>query len=58
VDISDRDGKIFIGDDQVNYIANSVFTDKGSEVRTIIMDRFMEENHIESVGLLKVNIEV
>jgi FkbM family methyltransferase len=57
VAISDRDGKIFIGDDQVNYIANSIFTDKGSEVRAITMDRFMEENHIESVGLLKVNIE-
>jgi FkbM family methyltransferase len=57
VAISDRSGEIFIDDSQVNHIANSVFTGKGTAVRAITMDGFMEENQIESVGLLKVNIE-
>lgn len=57
VAISDRSGKIFIDDSHVNHIANSVFTSKGTEVRAVTMDGFMEENQIDSVGLLKVNIE-
>ncbi len=57
VAISDRSGKILIGDSQINHIANSVFTHKGTAVRTITMDGFMEENKIDSVGLLKANIE-
>jgi FkbM family methyltransferase len=57
VAISDRSGEIFIDDNQINHIANSVFTGKGTLVRAITMDGFMEENHIDSVGLLKVNIE-
>jgi FkbM family methyltransferase len=55
--ISDRNGKILIDDEQENHIANSVFTNKGTEVMAVTMDTFMEENQIESVGLLKVNIE-
>ena len=55
--ISDRPGKIFIDDNQINHIANSVFTDKGTPVSAKTMDGFMEENQIDSVGLLKVNIE-
>jgi len=55
--VSDQPGKTFIDDSQVNHIANSIFTAKGTAVRAITMDGFMEENQIESVGLLKVNIE-
>ncbi|HET7001752.1 MAG TPA: FkbM family methyltransferase [Puia sp.] len=55
--ISDRAGEIFIDDNQINHIANTVFTDKGTAVRAITMDGFMEKNHIDLVGLLKVNIE-
>jgi len=55
--ISDRNGNILIDDAQENHIANSVFTNKGTEVKTVTMDAFMEENQIDSVGLLKVNIE-
>jgi FkbM family methyltransferase len=55
--ISDRSGKICIDDNQINHIANSVFTDKGTAVRAITMDDFMEENQIDTVGLLKANIE-
>jgi len=50
VAISDRSGKIFIDDSQLNHIANSVFTDKGTAVRAITMDGFMEENQIDSIG--------
>jgi FkbM family methyltransferase len=57
VAISDRSGEILIDDNQIKHMANSVFTDKGTAVRSITMDGFMEENQIESVGLLKVNIE-
>ena len=57
VAISDRSGEIFIGNNQINHIANSVFTDKGTAIRAVTMDGFMEENQIDSVGLLKVNIE-
>lgn len=57
VAISDQPGEIFINDNPINHIANSVFTDKGATVRAVTMDGFMEENQIESVGLLKVNIE-
>jgi len=55
--ISNQYGKIFIDDSQINHIANSVFTGKGMAVRAITMDGFMKENQIDSVGLLKVNIE-
>jgi len=57
VAISDRCGEIFIGNNPINHIANSVFTNKGRTVRAITMDGFMEENQIDNVGLLKVNIE-
>jgi FkbM family methyltransferase len=57
VAISDRMGEIFINDDHVNHLSNSVFTEKGISVNTITMDGFMEENQIETVALLKVNIE-
>jgi FkbM family methyltransferase len=57
VAISDRNGEIFIDDDHLNHISNSVFTEKGIPVNTITMDGFMEENQIETVALLKVNIE-
>jgi hypothetical protein len=49
--------QIFIDDSQINHIANSVFSDKVTPVRAITMDGFTEENQIDSVGLLKVNIE-
>jgi FkbM family methyltransferase len=55
--ISDRSGKILIEDSQLNHIGNSVFTEKGTEVRTMTMDGFIEENQIKSVELLKANIE-
>jgi hypothetical protein len=51
-------GKIFIDDDHINHISNSVFTNKGTAVSSITMDRFMEGNQIETMELLKVNIEV
>jgi hypothetical protein len=35
----------------------TIFTNKGTEVRAVMMDGFMEENQIESAGLLKVNIK-
>jgi FkbM family methyltransferase len=57
VAISDRSGEILIDDNQINHISNSVFARKGTAVRAITMDGFMEENQIDSVGLLKVNIE-
>src|SRR5579872_6056582 len=40
VAISDRNGKIFIDDDHLNHISNSVFTEKGIAVNTITMDGF------------------
>jgi hypothetical protein len=49
--------QIFIDDSQINHIGNSVFSDKVTPVRAITMDGFTEENQIDSVGLLKVNIE-
>jgi hypothetical protein len=50
-------GEIFIDNNQINHIANTVFTNNGTAVRGITMDGFMEENHIDFVGLLKASIK-
>jgi FkbM family methyltransferase len=55
--ISDQNGSILIDTTQENHISNSVFSKKGSTVNALTMDRFMEQNQIGKIDLLKVNIE-
>ncbi len=55
--ISDLNGTILIDTTQENHITNSVFSKNGMAVKAITMDDFLEENQIETVSLLKVNIE-
>jgi FkbM family methyltransferase len=55
--ISDQNGSILIDTTQENHISNSVFSEKGTTVNALTMDSFLELNQIETVDLLKVNIE-
>lgn len=55
--ITNYNGKIWIEETE-NFIENQVNTDrKGLEVNCFTLDRFVEDNDIKRIDLLKVNIE-
>ena len=55
--LSDVNGTVLIGASETSHLANSLFTGVRAPVKSMTMDRFMEENQIREIDFLKVNIE-